>query len=130
MMQTILTFFVAINLATLAMSILDKGFAVYGKRRVPEGLLLTMAFFGGALGAKLAQILTGHKRLKTDFCASLTLIAFLQLGAAAAVWSEKVRFEADDGFESVFARSGQDEPKGVTRVSRDREMPRRFGPGS
>ncbi len=130
MTQTILLYFLAINLVTLAMSIMDKGFAVYDKRRVPENLLLGMSFIGGAVGAKTAQLMTGHKKLKADFCASLTLIAFLQLGAAAAIWSETVRSETRKAYDGLFASFEQEEAQGITRVSRDRAMPRRFGPGS
>lgn len=130
MTEQILPYLLAINLATLAVSIMDKGFAVYAKPRVPEKLLLGMSFFGGAIGALLAQFLTGHKRLKVNFRASLMLIAFLQASAVAAIWSETVRTEFREVYESAFSGRSQEEPRRIMTVSRDREMPRRFGPGS
>lgn len=125
MTNTILWYFIAVNLLTLVVSVADKGFAVYDKRRVPERVLLSLAFAGGAAGSKLAQIVCGHKRLKTDYCASLSLIAFLQLGAAAAIWSETVRDEASSFYRSaLLALVGYDEAED------EPTMPRRFGPGS
>lgn len=130
MTQTILIYFVAINLITLAVSIMDKGFAVYEKARIPEKLLLALSFSGGAAGAKLAQIISGHKRLKLDFCVSLSLIAFLQLGAAAAVWSHTVRMQTPDIYKEVRGHFQEEETTSVRRVSKENAMPRRFGPGS
>ncbi len=130
MTETILWYFVAINILTLTVSIMDKGFAVYDKRRVPENALLTMSFVGGAVGAKLAQIISGHKSLKIDFTASLSLIAFLQLSVALAFWSETVREEVSAAYERVAASFEEEEAENVRHVSRDKELPRRFGPGS
>lgn len=131
MTEAFLIYVIVVNLVTAFLSVLDKGFAVYDRRRIPEGLLLTLSFAGGAAGAKLVQILTGHKTLKTDFCASLSLIAFLQLGTAAAVWSETVRAQASGVYErlALFEDSGAEAVR-VTPVSEENAMPRRFGPGS
>lgn len=131
MTQAFLIYVIAINLLTLIVSIVDKGCAVHNRQRVPEGLLLSLSFAGGAAGAKLAQILTGHKTLKTDFCVSLSLIAFLQLGLAAAVWSETARSGAV-GFYERMARIEFREPEAeaITPVAKENAMPKRFGPGS
>lgn len=130
MTQTILMYFAAINVVTLLVSILDKGLAVHRCRRIPERLLLTFSFLGGAAGAKLAQIVSGHKSLKVDFTASLSLIAFLQLGIAGAVWSESVRGGDDAILTQMAATLEQDEAEEVQYVAEERAQPRRFGPGS
>ncbi|MEO1537131.1 MAG: DUF1294 domain-containing protein [Pseudomonadota bacterium] len=134
MTSNLVTYGLAINAFALVLCIFDKGFAVYNRKRVPEGFLLFLAFIGGAVGAKLAQILTGHKSLKIDFCASLSLIVFLQLGFAAAIWSETVRESANDLYQrfAVLLDDEAEETRAerVTRVSKDAAMPRRFGPGS
>ncbi len=133
MIQMFLMYLLAINVITLVVSIVDKGFAVYKRRRVPEGLMLTMSFIGGAPGALTARVLTGHKRLKVDYCASLTLIVLLQAGIVAAIWSQTVRaetFSLYERFASTFEGGGAEEAQDITHVSRDRGMPRRFGPGS
>lgn len=128
MTSTIITYFAAINAVTFVVSIVDKGFAVYRKRRIPEKLLLALALVGGAVGSKAAQIVSGHKTLKVDFCASLNLIVFLQLGLAAAVWSEVVREDART-LASVFA-GDEAEAEEIELVSDEPVRPRRFGPGS
>lgn len=132
MTESFLQYLLALNAATFALSILDKGFAVYDRRRIPEGVLLTLSFFGGAIGAKLAQLLSGHKRLKVDFCNSLTLIALLQLGVGLAIWSHHVRPGADDFYDrlSLTWSSSDDETQDVRHVSDKASIPRRFGPGS
>lgn len=136
MTQTILLYLLAINAFALIVSIIDKGFAVYDKRRIPEGLLLALAFSGGAVGAKLAQIVSGHKRLKIEFSASLSLIAFLQLGLAAAIWAHQERAQVTELYERLALHTEDADPeaeakaKGVTHVSDGTVLPRRFGPGS
>lgn len=133
MVQIFLTYVLVINLFTLVVSIMDKGFAVYRRQRVPEGLMLAMSFFGGAAGALLARSLTGHKRLKADYCASLTLIVLLQAGVAVAIWSETARTETFAFYERLAAHFEQDEVSEAddpTNISGEPAMPRRFGPGS
>ncbi len=123
MTEMIITYFVAINVFTLIVSIIDKGFAVYKKRRVPENLLLALSFSGGAVGAKIAQIISGHKTLKLEFTVSLNLIAFLQLGMAAAVWSQQLHQDGIVVREVLLASFEKEEEMKPA-------IPRRFGPGS
>ena len=58
---------------------IDKHLAVYEKRRVPEWLLLLIAFFGGAFGALCAMILFRHKTQKSAFLILVPTFMFIQL---------------------------------------------------
>lgn len=130
MTENILIYFAAINGLTLVLSIVDKGLAVHRCRRIPERFLLTLSFAGGAAAAKFAQILTGHKTLKVDFTASLSLIAFLQLGVAAAIWSEQMRLEDLPVYQRLASKYGPEPTEDVQYVAKESSQPRRFGPGS
>lgn len=128
MTSTIITYFAAINVIALVVSLVDKGFAVYKKRRISDSFLLALALAGGAVGSKAAQIVLGHKVLNVDFCASLNLIVFLQLGISAAVWSEVVREDARI-LVGVLTHHGSEADE-TEPVAGEPQRPRRFGPGS
>ncbi|MEM7718313.1 MAG: DUF1294 domain-containing protein [Pseudomonadota bacterium] len=132
MTKSFLLYLLVINILTFVLSILDKGFAVYNRRRIPEGLLLTLSFVGGAIGAKLAQMISGHKKLKVDYRNSLALIALLQFGLGLAVWSHGVRPDTGQFYDrlSLSWLSNEEEARDVRHVSDGASMPRRFGPGS
>jgi uncharacterized membrane protein YsdA (DUF1294 family) len=121
MMDLIIQFFLVINCVTFVLSLIDKVCAVNKLWRFPETMLLTLSFFGGAVGAKLGQIILGHKKLKVDFTASLNLIAIFQIALAGAIWSAQLRADGVLVHE-MFVSSSQDAKKD--------EGPRRFGPGS
>ncbi|MEM9427676.1 MAG: DUF1294 domain-containing protein [Pseudomonadota bacterium] len=132
-MQIFLGYLLAVNAGTLVLAVIDTRLAALRRGNVPEGLLLVLSLGGGAIGALLAQLLTGHKQFKAEYCASLTLIVFLQAGAVAAILSERLREEAWGLYEQValhLAPEEDDVPEDVTHVSQDPPMPRRFGPGS
>ncbi len=122
--QVFLQYLLVLNVATFAVSIWDKYCAVHRLRRVPERTLLAMSFMGGTAGAKLARMISGHKRLKTGFTVSLNLITFFQLGVAAAAWSGQYG-EGGLGLEN-FALTSQSSAESVAA----QDPPRRFGPGS
>jgi uncharacterized membrane protein YsdA (DUF1294 family) len=57
----------------------DKHRARTGGWRVPERTLLSLALFGGSVGAKLAQRRFRHKTRKQPFAAYLNAILFLHM---------------------------------------------------
>ena len=120
--EHLLTYFAIINLVTLILSILDKAFAVRRAWRVPEKLLLTLAWAGGGAGAKFAQIISGHKKLKFDFTVNLNLIIIFQVSLVLAVWSYQITSRMQDqNISALQSWMGKDDkPK----------RPKRFGPGS
>lgn len=63
----------------------DKQAAIEGQWRVSEKTLLTLALFGGSLGAVTAQQMLRHKTRKEPFRSTLMLIVGLHV-AAAAFW--------------------------------------------
>lgn len=63
----------------------DKAQARNGGWRVPESTLLLLAFFGGGLGAKLAQRRFRHKTRKQPFATALNMSAVAGLLLLAAI---------------------------------------------
>lgn len=63
----------------------DKAKAVRGRRRITEKKLLTLSFFGGALGALLAMYSVRHKNRKMKFKLLVPLFALLHLFLAYQV---------------------------------------------
>lgn len=65
----------------------DKQAAVAGRRRVPEDRLLALAFLGGSIGAKVAQMVLRHKIRKEPFRQQLNGIIAVQIVALAAAFA-------------------------------------------
>jgi uncharacterized membrane protein YsdA (DUF1294 family) len=78
-------YLVFMNLAAAALFWQDKRSSVSGGWRTPENTLLGMAFWGGSIGALVAQQVLRHKTRKQPFRAWLCAMALFHL-AAAAVW--------------------------------------------
>ena len=68
----------------------DKRSAISGHRRTPERDLLALAFFGGSVGAVLAQQLLRHKIRKQPFATYLFLIAAAHAGLAIGLASLQI----------------------------------------
>lgn len=60
-------YLVIINAVTLLFMLVDKLKAKGHGRRIPEATLLTLAFFGGSLGALIGMFLARHKTRKASF---------------------------------------------------------------
>lgn len=66
---------------------LDKHFATFGIRRIPEVVLFFLAFFGGAAGALIGMCLFRHKTLHTYFWIINGIFFVLQiLSATVFLW--------------------------------------------
>ena len=122
MAETLLFYFVAINLTTLVMTLVDRVCATYRLWRVPESWLLSLSWAGGAAAVKFTQMLTGHMRSKHEFTTSLNLIVILQSTLVIGLWSyhHTARLQSENltALEAWMGKS--EEPK----------RPTRFGPGS
>jgi uncharacterized membrane protein YsdA (DUF1294 family) len=64
----------------------DKAAARSGWRRVPENVLLALAFAGGTAGALLGMRLFRHKTVKTSFRLKFLLIVLLQVALLVAYY--------------------------------------------
>jgi uncharacterized membrane protein YsdA (DUF1294 family) len=79
---SLIVVFLVLNIVTFCVFWWDKAAARDGGWRVSENKLLSLAFFGGSLGAFAAQRLLRHKTRKEPF--RTRLMAILVLHAAVA----------------------------------------------
>ena len=70
-------YIIAINIAAYIMYKRDKQYAEEGKWRISEAALITIAVFGGAVGASLGMTFYRHKTQKPKFKIVL-LLGYLQ----------------------------------------------------
>ena len=68
-----------VSLIAVALTILDKYFAIAKKRRIPERVLILFALFGGALAEYAVMKMIRHKTLHKKFMIGLPLIAAVHL---------------------------------------------------
>ncbi|MCC5986905.1 MAG: DUF1294 domain-containing protein [Pararhodobacter sp.] len=80
-------YLLAVNLLAAWAFAHDKRAAISGGWRVSEDRLLAIAFLGGSIGAKLAQMLLRHKTRKEPFRQQLNGILAVQVVAMAAIWA-------------------------------------------
>ena len=78
----------AISLITFCFYGADKRAAIKGNWRTPERVLLSLSFFGGAVGGILGMLLFRHKIRKAKFIFVNAAGLIWQAGAiaAAAIW--------------------------------------------
>lgn len=74
-----LIYLAAISFITAIVTCADKLLAKKDKRRVPEKILLLLAFFGGAVAEYAVMKLIHHKTLHKKFMVGLPAIVVLQL---------------------------------------------------
>ena len=113
-----------VNLFTFFAFWLDKGRARRDERRIPERVLLWLAFWGGSPAAKAAQVLIRHKTRKQPFGWMLNAILVLQIAAGGWLFLSANPAITAGWVEAVtsLVRTPEPEP--------ERILPRRFGPGS
>ena len=80
----LLGYWLIISYAAYLMFKLDKALAIGGLYRVSEAALLGLAFWGGSIGAKIAQRRFRHKTRKEPFRSTLNLICVLHIGVVLA----------------------------------------------
>ena len=67
------------SILTFALYAWDKHLAIFQKSRVPEIVLLLLAFVGGAFGALCAMVIFAHKTLHKKFVICVPIFLALQL---------------------------------------------------
>ncbi len=73
--STVATYLLIVNIIAFTMMLLDKSCAKFRKPRIPEAILLMIAFIGGAFGELLGMFTFRHKtrHLKFTICVPLFL---------------------------------------------------------
>lgn len=74
-----------INIVAFGLYALDKRYAVYNLRRIPEAVLLGFAIAGGAYGAGTAMLLFRHKTRHMAFCIIVPIFFVLLIAALVAI---------------------------------------------
>jgi len=75
-----LGYFLGVNILTFVIYGLDKRSAIKGGRRVPENVLLFLAFAGGTPAAYAARAYFRHKTIKRPFIIRLRYILIAHIG--------------------------------------------------
>ena len=83
MMNIILYYLLAINIASFFLYGIDKYKAKKGKWRISEATLLTMAAIGGSIGALAGMRLWHHKTMHKKFKYGIPLIIIMQIALVA-----------------------------------------------
>ena len=83
MMNIILYYLLAVNIATFLLYGIDKYKAKKGKWRISEATLLTMAAIGGSIGAWTGMRIWHHKTMHKKFKYGIPLIIILQVALVA-----------------------------------------------
>ena len=79
MMNIILYYLLAVNIATFLLYGIDKYKAKKGKRRISEATLLTMAAIGGSIGAWAGMRFWHHKTMHKKFKHGIPVIMIMQV---------------------------------------------------
>ena len=79
MMNIILYYLLAVNIATFLLYGIDKYKAKKGKRRISEATLLTMAAIGGSIGAWTGMRIWHHKTMHKKFKYGIPVIIIMQI---------------------------------------------------
>ena len=82
MMNIILYYLLAVNIATFLLYGIDKYKAKKSKWRISEATLLTMAAIGGSIGAWAGMRLWHHKTMHKKFKYGIPVIIILQVALA------------------------------------------------
>ena len=75
---------IAVTVVTVLMYVYDKAIAGSSWMRVPERVLLALAFAGGTLGALAAMQVARHKTIKESFRKKFGLVVCVQVAVIAA----------------------------------------------
>ena len=79
MMNIILYYLLAVNIATFLLYGIDKYKAKKGRWRISEATLLTMAAIGGSIGAWAGMRLWHHKTMHKKFKHGIPVIMIMQV---------------------------------------------------
>ena len=82
MMNIILGYLLAVNIATFFLYGIDKYKAKKGRWRISEAILLLMAVIGGSIGAWAGMRLWHHKTMHKKFKYGIPIIIIIQVALA------------------------------------------------
>ncbi len=119
-----LAFLATLNVMTYVIYRGDKLRAMFNEPRVPERSLLALAFYGGSLGAKVAQLRFRHKTRKQPFKTYLNAIVLFHVGLI--LWGGTTvlgLLDRDDPTETLVLN-----PNSLPHVVADLTPSQRFGP--
>ena len=80
-------YLILINAAGVLFMLIDKAKAQKGLWRIPEKLLLFLAYIGGSLGILLGMQMFHHKTKKAIFSIGIPLILSIQVMAIILIYS-------------------------------------------
>jgi uncharacterized membrane protein YsdA (DUF1294 family) len=78
-LDAVVSWLLSINVVALLTYGYDKAIADSNRTRVPERVLLLLAFIGGTIGALLGMILFHHKTAKASFKRKFWLVVLVQI---------------------------------------------------
>jgi uncharacterized membrane protein YsdA (DUF1294 family) len=78
-LDPLVSWLIAVNVVTLLTYGYDKWIAGSNRTRVPERVLLLLAFVGGTIGALLGMYLFHHKTVKSSFQLRFWLVVLVQV---------------------------------------------------
>lgn len=84
--KVLIIYLIAVNAITFLTYGADKLKAVKNLWRIPEAVLLSLAFIGGSLGALLGMAAFRHKIRKPKFFICVPLFLILNIAAATALF--------------------------------------------
>ncbi|MCL7463550.1 DUF1294 domain-containing protein [Phaeovulum sp. NW3] len=124
-----LGYIVFASLFTFLVFAVDKRRAIRGDWRIPERTLLWLSFWGGSPGAKAAQALLRHKTRKQPFARRLNQVIAIQ-GVIGVLAFTPAGAHLHDAGTTVVQRFQEELATALPEPSREKSLPRRFGPGS
>jgi len=78
-MNYLIIYLIVINIVSFIVMAADKKHAVKKQRRLPESVLLTLAFIGGSVGAMLGMLICRHKTRHLKFTLLFPLFLILHI---------------------------------------------------
>ena len=85
-LKIVIVVIAGINILAFVLWGIDKEKAKKGKWRISESLLLSLALFGGSLGALLGMLVFRHKTQKWQFKLGVPVCLMYQFGLVLMFW--------------------------------------------
>jgi uncharacterized membrane protein YsdA (DUF1294 family) len=92
-MKYVLIYFIAVSIAAVLMTCIDKLQAKRGGARIPENALLFIGIIGGAFFEYVTMRIIHHKTRHSLFMTGLPIIIFLHFLAAALLYLKDTQLD-------------------------------------
>ena len=89
-MKYAVAYIVIVNIAAFCMFGIDKNAAIRQKQRIPNKVLLFMAFIGGSIGTLAGMYTFRHKTKKWYYTVTVPVLLILQITAAVYLISRQL----------------------------------------